>query len=197
MTTSIEDIKKLRSQTGASMASLKAALEQAKGDMAKAVVILRATGASLAAKRVDKEAKAGLVDGYIHMGRVAAIIEVNCETDFVARTDDFKAFVHDSVMQIVATNPSYIGQSDVPASVIAKEKAVYLADQELKTKPKAVQAKVIEGKLAKFFAEVCLVDQPTIKDSAITVSDELAALTAKLGEKIVISRMARFELGGN
>lgn len=196
MAVSVADIKKLRDQTGAGMMAAKGALEEAKGDMAVAVTILRKKGEITAGKRADKVAKAGAVDAYLHLGRVAALVEVNCETDFVARTDDFKNFTHDIVMQIAATNPAYISPADVPKSVIDKEREVYLADVSVKTKPKEVQAKIIDGKLDKFYQEVCLMSQPTIKDPDITVEASLAALVAKLGEKIVISRMVRFELGG-
>lgn len=186
-------VQKLRESSGAGMMDAKAALEEAGGDFDKALTILRKKGQATSAKRADKEAKAGLVEGYVHMNRVGALVELNCETDFVARTDDFKAFAKELTMQIAAAAPLYLDVADVPKAAIDKEKEVYA--EEVKGKPADIADKILAGKLDKFYAEVCLLKQPTIQDNAVSVEEKLSELVAKLGEKIVISRFARFELG--
>ncbi|MEX0668349.1 MAG: translation elongation factor Ts [Candidatus Saccharimonadales bacterium] len=187
------DIKKLRDHTGAGMMDAKAALEEAKGDETKAIDVLRKKGQSKAAKRADRSADAGLIDSYIHMGRVGSMVEINCETDFVAKTDEFKTFIKDVTMQIAATNPEYLSSDDVPKEVIDKEKDIY--SSELKDKPKDVQDKIISGKLEKFYEQVCLYNQPFIKDSDKTIAAYQTELIAKMGENIKIKRFARMELG--
>ncbi|MBI3984190.1 elongation factor Ts [Candidatus Microgenomates bacterium] len=189
----IDQIKQLRDLTGAGMMAAKAALEESAGDLEAAQSLLRQKGQAAAGKRAAKETKAGLVDSYVHLGRVGVLIEVNCETDFVARTDDFKQFVHELALQIAAANPSYIAVDDVPAAEIKKEQAVYAADT--KGKPADVAAKILAGKLEKYYSEVCLLQQPTIQDASQTVEDRLQQLISKLGENIVIKQFARFELG--
>ncbi|MEX0932203.1 MAG: translation elongation factor Ts [Candidatus Saccharimonadales bacterium] len=191
----IEAIKKLRAQTGAGMMDAKGALEEAKGDFDKAIEVLRKKGLAKAAKKSDREAKNGLIESYIHMGRVGTIVEVNCETDFVARTEDFQNLVKDVAMHIAATNPVYLNPEDVPKEVIAKEKEIYAVD--IKDKPKDVATKIIQGKLDKFYEENCLLRQPFIKDEDKSVEEVIKQAIAKLGENIIISRFARFELGEN
>ncbi|MEX0934577.1 MAG: translation elongation factor Ts [Candidatus Saccharimonadales bacterium] len=187
------DIKKLRDKTGAGMMDAKAALEEAKGDEAKAIDVLRKKGQSKAAKRADRSADAGLVEAYIHMGRVGSMVEVNCETDFVAKTDEFKAFVKDVAMQIAAANPEYLTSDDIPKAVVDKEKDIYTS--ELKDKPEEVQEKIVTGKLEKFYEQVCLYNQLFIKDSEKTIAEYQTELIAKMGENIKIKRFARMELG--
>ncbi|HSX14362.1 MAG TPA: translation elongation factor Ts [Candidatus Saccharimonadales bacterium] len=188
------DVKKLRDQTGAGMMAAKEALEAAGGDMEKAIEHLRKAGQASAAKRVDRTASAGLIESYTHAGRIGVLVEVNCETDFVARTDDFKAFVHDIAMQVAATAPDYVRPEDVPAEVIAKEKDIYTAEAG-SGKPKDVLDKIISGKLDKFYASTCLTKQPFIKAPDMTIEALQTDLIAKLGENVVIKRFARYELG--
>lgn len=195
MSGSIENIKKLRAQTGAGMNDAKAALEEAGGDYDKAVDVLRQKGIAKAAKKSEREAKAGLVDSYVHMGRVGALVEINCETDFVAKTPDFKNFVHEIAMQVAAANPLYLNPADVPAEVISKEKQLYKAELKGQKKPASVIDKIVTGKLEKYYQEVCLLNQPSIKEPDKSVQELLTAAITKLGENIIISRFERFELG--
>ncbi len=193
MDVTAKDIKKLRDVTGVGMMDAKKALVEAKGDQDKAMEVLRKKGQAKAEKRAERTAEAGIVDAYVHMGRVGAIVEVNCETDFVARTDDFKQFVRDIAMQVTASNPQYLKPEDIPADVIEKEKGVY--EEELKGKPQNVRDQVIEGKLAKFYEQVCLYNQPFIKDPEKTIEQHQTELIAKIGENIVVSQFSRMELG--
>jgi elongation factor Ts len=193
----LEDVKKLRNMTGAGMMSAKKALEEADGSIDKAVEILRVAGQASAAKKGDRETKNGLIEGYTHGGRIGVLVEVNCETDFVARTPDFKDFAHDIAMHIAAANPEYVSPADVPESLIEKEKQLYRAEMEEQKKPAEVVDKIVEGKLQKFYETVCLTRQPFVKDPDQTVEDLTKALVAKLGENIVIRRFARLELGSN
>ena len=189
----VEDIKKLREETGAGMMKAKEALVATKGDHEKAVLWLREKGEATAAKKADREAKAGLIDSYVHSGRIGVLVEVNCETDFVARTDDFKQFVHDVALHVASANPEYLKPEDVPAEVVEREKGVYR--KEAAGKPEAVQEKIVEGKLNKYYEQVCLLNQPFVKDPDVTVAGLTTALVAKLGENIVIRRFVRVELG--
>lgn len=190
---SIEDIKKLREQTGAGMMKAKEALEASGGDFDKAVVWLREKGEATAAKKADRETRAGLVEGYVHSGRIGVLVEINCETDFVARTEDFKQFARDIAMQVAATNPEYLNPEAVPAEIVEREKGIYRKEAE--GKPEAVEEKIVEGKLAKYYEQVCLVNQPFVKDPDVTVGKLTTNLVAKLGENIVIRRYERMELG--
>jgi len=190
---SIEDIKKLREQTGAGMMKAKEALEASGGDFDKAVVWLREKGEATAAKKADRETRAGLVEGYVHSGRIGVLVEINCETDFVARTEDFKQFARDIAMQVAATNPEYLNPEAVPAEIVEREKGIYR--KEAVGKPEAVAEKIVEGKLAKYYEQVCLVNQPFVKDPDVTVGKLTTNLVAKLGENIVIRRYERMELG--
>jgi len=192
----IDMIKELRAATGAGVLDCKQALEHAQGDFDKAVTYLREKGLAKAAKKVDREAKDGLIGCYVHAGsRIAALIEVNCETDFVARTEEFKQFVHDLAMQVVAARPRYLKPEDIPPEVLEAERQVYLAQMKDQGKPPHILDKIVEGKLRKFYEEVCLLNQPFIKDPDITVQDLVTQMIAKVGENIVIRRFVRYELG--
>jgi elongation factor Ts len=190
-------VKELREATGAGILDCKEALEANGGDFEKAATYLREKGMAAAAKRADREAKEGLIGSYIHAGsRVGALIEVNCETDFVARTDQFQELAHDLAMQVVAAKPSYLTKEDIPAEVLEQEKAVYRAQMADSDKPAEILERIIEGKLQKFYEEACLMEQPFIKDTAIAVSDLVKQKIALLGENIVVRRFVRFEIGG-
>jgi elongation factor Ts len=196
MNISAEDIKKLRELTGAGIMDCKEALKETNGDFEKAIEWLRQKGLSALAKRAEREAKEGLVDSYIHFGgRVGVLIEVNCETDFVARNEEFKKFVHDLAMQIAAQAPLYVSREDVPDEIIEKEKAIYYEQLKDENKPEHVKEKIVQGKLEKFYEQVCLLDQPFIKNQDIKIKDYLGEMAAKLGENIVIRRFVRYVLG--
>ncbi len=190
----VEDVKKLRDQTGAGMMKAKEALENSGGDFDKAVTYLREKGEATAAKKSDREARAGLIEGYVHSGRIGVLVEVNCETDFVARTEDFKTFVRDVAMHVAAASPEYLNPEAVPAEVVESEKAIYR--KEVEGKPAEILEKIVDGKLAKYYEQVCLVNQPFVKDPDITIGKLTTDLIAKLGENIVIRRYERMELGG-
>jgi elongation factor Ts len=189
----IADIKKLRDQTGAGMMDAKKALEEAGGDPEAALTVLRKKGAARAAKRADRDASAGLIEGYVHSGRIGVLVEVNCETDFVARTDDFKAFARDVAMHIAAAAPEYLDAAAVPAEVVAKEREIYAA--EVSGKPADIVTKIVDGKLAKYYETVCLVSQAYVKDPDKTIADYMTEVSAKVGEKVTISRFTRLEMG--
>jgi elongation factor Ts len=193
MTMSVEDIKKLRAQTGAGMMKAKEALEASGGDFDKAVQWLREKGEASAAKKADREARAGLIEGYVHSGRIGVLVEINCETDFVARTEDFKEFARDIAMHVAASNPEYLSPEDVPADVVEREKEIYR--KEVQGKPAEIMEKILEGKLAKYYEQVCLLNQLFVKDPDVTVGKLTTNLVAKLGENIVIRRYSRMELG--
>lgn len=196
MPINVQAVKALRDSTGAGMMDAKAALEEAKGDADKALEILRKKGIAKAGKKADRETTAGLVESYNHMGRVGSMVELACETDFVARTDDYKTLAHDLAMQVAASNPLYTNPADIPKEVIAKESEIFMAEANEQGKPKEVLDKIAAGKLEKYYQEVCLIKQPFIKDPDRSVEDVLTEAIAKLGENIVIRRFARFELGG-
>jgi elongation factor Ts len=190
-------VKELREETGAGVLDCKQALEACNGDFGQAATYLREKGMAAAAKRSTREATEGIVGSYIHAGsRAAALVEVNCETDFVANTDQFQELAHDLAMQVVAAKPLYLTQADVPASLVEEEKSVYRAQMADSGKPEAILDKIVEGKLAKFYEEICLMEQPFIKDTAITVQELVQQHNALLGENIVVRRFARFEIGG-
>lgn len=189
-------IKQLREKTGAGMMDCKAALEQTGGDIEKAIEFLRKKGAATAAKRADKETNQGVVEAYIHAGgRIGAMVELNCETDFVAKTPDFKALAHDIAMQIAAMSPRYIGREEVAKDVIEKEVEIYKSHAQNEGKPANVAEKIAQGRLEKFYQEACLMEQSFIKDSGKTIKDLLDEATAKVGEKISIRRFMRYHLG--
>ena len=190
-------VKELREETGAGVLDCKQALEACNGDFGQAATYLREKGMAAAAKRSTREATEGVIGSYIHAGsRAAALVEVNCETDFVANTDQFQELAHDLAMQVVAAKPLYLTQTDVPASLVEEEKSVYRAQMADSGKPEAILDKIVEGKLAKFYEEICLMEQPFIKDTAITVRELVQQHNALLGENIVVRRFARFEIGG-
>ncbi len=191
----VEDIKKLRDMTGAGMMDAKKALEEAGDDMEKAVEVLRKKGVASAAKKADREARAGVIESYVHGEKIGVLVEINCETDFVARTDDFKQFAHDIAMHIAATNPEYTNPEDVPEEVIEKEKEIYRG--EVEGKPAEIMDKIVAGKLDKYYEGVCLMRQPFVKDPDKSIQELTTELVAKIGENIVIRRFSRLELGGN
>ncbi len=195
MAISIDDIKKLREQTGAGMMAAKKALEEANGDFAKAQEVLRLAGAASAAKKSDRVAAEGVIEGYVHDGRIGVLVEINCETDFVARTEDFKQFAKDVAMQVAATAPEYVRPEDVPADVVDKERELIGKELEQAGKPKEMIDKITEGKLSKFYEQICLVKQPFIKDQDKTIEQLTAELVGKLGENIVIGKVSRMALG--
>lgn len=189
-------VKELRDKTGAGMMDCKKALQEAGGDLAKAEELLRKMGLAAAQKKQGREAGEGLVDAYIHHGgRVGVLIEVNCETDFVARTDDFQQFVHDLALQVAATNPRYVRRDQVPADLLERERALYREQAQAEGKPEHVVDRIVEGKLEKYFEQVCLEDMPFIRDDSVKIKDLVQSMIAKLGENIQIRRFVRFELG--
>jgi elongation factor Ts len=193
-------IKDLRERTGAGMADCKKALTEVGGDMDKAIDYLRAKGLAKAAKKAGREATEGAVVSYIHAGgRIGVLVEINCETDFVARNEDFIAFTKDVAMQIAAMGPAYVRKEEVPADAIEKEKAVLIAkakeDPKMAGKPDAMLAKITEGQITKWMKEICLLDQPFVKNPDQTIEALQQALVAKIGENIKIRRFVRFELG--
>ncbi len=189
-------VKQLRELTGAGMMECKNALIEAGGDLAEAQVVLRKRGIASAAKKASRATKQGLVGSYIHPGaQLGVLVEVNCESDFVARTEEFRQLVHDIAMQVAAADPQYIRREDVPADVLDKEREIQRARALAEGKPEKVVDKIVEGRLGKFFEEVCLYDQPFIKDNTLTVGQLIATKIAKMGENITVSRFVRFKVG--
>lgn len=192
----VQDIQELRNRTGVGMMDCKKALQETNGDMEKAIEFLREKGMAAAAKKSGRIAAEGSIFSYIHLGgRIGVLLEVNCETDFVAREESFIQFGKDIAMHIAAANPQYVSVEDVPASIIEKEKEIATIACKNEGKPDAVIEKIVEGKIAKFLNEVCLLKQPFVKDPDHSVNDCLNELTLKLGEKISIRRFVRYELG--
>lgn len=190
-----EVVKELRAVTGAGVLDCKKALQDSNGDFDKAVEYLKKKGLVAAAKRAERTAKDGMIGHYVHMGgRAAALVEVNCETDFVARTEEFKNLAHDMAMQVVAERPLYLSREDVPPEVLEAKREEYRLQID-PGKPDDVVERIIEGKLEKFYAETCLLEQTFIKDEQMTVKDWIAQLVAKTGENIRIRRFVRYELG--
>ena len=191
-----EQVKQLRDKTGAGMMECKAALTEAKGNMEEAITLLRKRGLAQAAKRAGRATAQGLIGSYIHLGgKIGVLVEVNCETDFVARTDAFQNLVKDIAMHIAAADPKWVRREDVPAEAIEKEKSIYRAQMEGAGKPANVLDKIVEGKLGSFYVQFVLLDQPFVRDDKITVSQLVADATAKTGENITIGRFARFRVG--
>ncbi len=189
-------VKQLREKTGAGFMECKRALEEAHGDMAQAELVLRKRGQALAQKKASRETTEGLVGAYIHQGgKLGVLVEVNCESDFVARTDDFRTLVHDISMQIAATDPRFIRKEDVSPEALAQEREIQRARALGEGKPENLIDKIVEGRLAKFYEEVCLLEQPFVKDNTITVGQLIAAKIAKLGENITVGRFVRFKVG--
>lgn len=189
-------VKELREKTGVGMMDCKKALTETDGDMEKAIDLMREKGLAKAAKRADKVADQGLVESYIHMnGNIGVLIQLNCETDFVARTDDFKAIAKDISMHIAAARPQYISKEDVPADEVEKEKEVLKAQVLNEGKPAHIVDKIVDGKISKFYSEICLLEQSFVKDPEKKISDLISESIAKMGENISIGKFARFELG--
>jgi len=189
-------VKQLRDKTGAGMMECKAALTEAGGDMEAAITLLRKRGLAQAAKRAGRTTAQGTIGSYIHLGgKIGVLVEVNCESDFVARTDDFNSLVKEVGMHIAAASPKWLRREDVPAEEIDKEKAIYRSQMEKEKKPAHVMDKIIEGKLGSFYSQFVLLDQPTIRDDKVTVAQLVAQASAKTGENIQISRFVRFRVG--
>jgi elongation factor Ts len=193
---SAAQVKELREKTGAPMIHCKQALTEAKGDMEQAVVILRKKGVSVAAKKAARVTSEGAVAQYIHAGgKIGVLVEVNCESDFVARTDDFKELVHDIAMHIAASDPKFVRKEDVSTEAYEREKDIFRAQAAASGKPAQVVEKIVAGKMEKFYEEVCLLEQPFIKDQTITIGQLIASKIGKLGENITVRRFARFKVG--
>jgi elongation factor Ts len=197
MAISATDVKKLRDATGAGMMDCKKALSEAGGDFDVAVEGLRKRGVAVARKKDGRQANDGLIDAYIHTGgKLAVLIEVNCETDFVARTPEYKAFVKDLAMQVAAANPLVVNSEDLPSEAVESEKKIYREQALEQGKPEKVVDRIVEGRLKKYYQEVCLLEQPFIKEPEKAVSDLLSEKIAQFGENIIIRRFTRFVLGG-
>ena len=193
---SAAQVKELREKTGAPMMDCKQALTEAKGDMDQAVVVLRKKGVSVAAKKSARVTSEGVVTSYIHAGgKIGVLVEVNCESDFVARTEDFKELVHDVAMHIAASDPKFVRKEDVTKADFEREKEIFLAQAVASGKPQNIAEKMVIGKMEKFYEEVCLLEQPFIKDQAMSISQLIAAKIGKLGENIAVRRFARFKVG--
>ena len=189
-------VKKLRDKTGAGMMDCKIALTESKGDMELAIEYLRKKGAAVAAKRADRETNQGVVEAYIHAGgRIGALVELNCETDFVAKTPGFKQLAHDIAMQVAAMTPQYVSREQIPQTVIEKELEIYKVQAQNEGKPAQFAEKISQGRLEKFYQETVLIEQSFIKDSGKTIKDIIDEETAKVGEKITIRRFLRYHLG--
>lgn len=195
MAVSLDEVKKLKELSGVGLTDAKRALEDANGDFDKALAEMRKKGLTKAEKRTEREASQGVVDSYVHGGRIGVLVEVNCETDFVARTDDFKDLVHDLAMHVAATNPRFISVEDVSAEERDAKAAEFTEKVKNEGKPENMVPQIVEGMLKKHFAELCLMEQPFIKNPDETVGTLVKSAGAKLGENIVVRRMARFELG--
>lgn len=196
MAITAKEVKELRDRTGAGMMECKAALEEASGNMEAAIDILRARGAAKAAKRAAREASEGAIGSYIHMGgKIGVLVEVNCETDFVAKTDQFQQLVRDIAMHIAAANPVAVSREQIPTDEVERERAVYREQMRESGKPEHIWDKIVDGKLEKFFAEAALLEQPFVKNPDQTVGQLITDVSAKTGEKIEVRRFARFALG--
>jgi elongation factor Ts len=189
-------VKDLREKTGAPMMDCRSALTEAKGDIEQAVIVLRKKGMASAAKKASRAANEGAVGTYIHAGgKIGVLVEINCESDFVARTDDFQELMKDIAMHIAATDPRYVRREDVTAEDLDREKEIFRAQAAATGKAAPVVEKIVEGKMSKFYEEVCLLDQPFIKDQTIAIKDMIATKVGKLGENITVRRFARFKVG--
>jgi elongation factor Ts len=189
-------VKQLRERTGAGMMECKSALTETKGDLLEAEVVLRKRGITSAVKKASRSTKQGLIGTYIHHGgQLGVLVEVNCESDFVARTDDFQGLVHDLAMHIAAADPQFIRKEDVTPAALAKEKDIQRARALAEGKPEKIVDKIIEGRLSKFYEEICLYEQPFVKENTLTIDQLIKTKIAKLGENIVVSRFVRFKVG--
>ncbi len=193
-----EKVKELRDKTNAGMMDCKKALKETDGDLEKAIVYLREKGLAVARKRADRAASEGVIHSYIHTGgKLGVMLEVNCETDFVAKTPEFNEFAKNLAMQIAAANPMTIGREDLDAEVVEKEKGILMAQARESGKPENVLEKMVEGRIKKFFGEVCLLEQAYVKNPDMTIQDYLNELRAKTGENIIIRRFTRYQLGAS
>lgn len=195
MAITIDEIKKLKELTGVGLTDAKTALVESDGDFDKALAAMRKKGLTKAEKRGERTAREGLVDAYVHSGRIGVVVEVNCETDFVAKTDEFKTLVHDIALHVSATSPEYISLSDVSETARSEKKAEFVEKAVNDGKPAEMAEKIVEGQLAKYFAEKTLLEQPFIKNPDITVGDLVKEHISKLGENIVVRQIRRIELG--
>jgi elongation factor Ts len=189
-------VKELRDRTGIGMMECKKALEESKGDIDKAITVLRKKGYARAKEKMSREASNGMVGSYIHLnGKIGVLVEVNCESDFVARNEEFQELVRNIAMHIAAANPGYVSSEEIPQEVLEQEKEIIKDQFKDSNKPPEIVEKIVQGKLGKFYQEVCLLDQPYIKDDKVAIKELVASYVAKFGENIKISRFARFELG--
>jgi len=196
MTITAQEVKELRDRTGAGMMDCKKALQETDGDMEAAVDVLRTKGAATAEKRSEKAANEGRIGSYVHFGgKIAVLVEVNCETDFVANTDEFGELARDLAMHVAAADPLAVGPEDIPEEVVERERRVFLKQAQDQGKPEHIQEKIVEGKLRKYFEENTLLNQAFIKDQEKTIQDLIDEATAQMGEKIEVSRFVRFEVG--
>ncbi len=191
-----ELVKKLRDQTGAGMMECKAALQESNGSIEEATTVLRKRGLAQAAKKSGRTANEGQIAAYIHTGgKIGVLLEINCESDFVARTDDFQTLLKEIGMHIAAASPQYVRREDVPAEILERERGIYKAQMESSGKPANVIDKIVEGKLGSFYEQVVLLDQPSVRDPKVTITQMLQAAIAKLGENITVARFVRFKVG--
>ncbi len=195
MTISAELVKELREKTGVGFMECKTALQEAKGDLESAITLLRKKGLASVAKKAGRETKDGLIGSYVHNGKIGVMVEVNCETDFVARNPEFQALVKDIAMHIAASDPRFVRREEVTQEVLAHEREIYRAQARATGKPENVLDKIVEGRMAKFFAETCLLEQPFVKNPDLTVQELIAGHIQKIGENIRVRRFVRFKLG--
>jgi elongation factor Ts len=195
MAISADLVKKLREITGVGFMECKSALEESKGNLDEAVVILRKKGLASLAKKAGRETKEGLIGAYVHNGKIGVMVEVNCESDFVARNSDFQTLVKDLAMHIAASDPRFIRKEDVTEDVLSKEREIYREQARATGKPENILDKMVEGRMAKFYAETCLLEQPFVRDPDVTVQNHIAGYVQKIGENIKVRRFVRYKLG--
>jgi len=195
MNISAELVKELREKTGVGFMECKAALQEAQGNLEEAITVLRKKGLSAGAKKAGRETKDGLIGSYVHNGKIGVLVEINCETDFVARNADFQALAKDVAMHVAASDPRFVRKEDVGDDVLAKEREILMAQARATGKPEDVLAKIVEGRMSKFYSETCLLEQPFVKDPNITVRDHIAMHIQKIGENIQVRRFVRFRVG--
>ncbi len=195
MNITAELVKKLREKTGVGFMECKNALQESGGDIEQAIIILRKKGLSAVAKKASRETKEGLIGTYVHNGKIGVMVEVNCESDFVARNNDFQNLVKDIAMQIAAADPRFVRKEDVTEDILAKERDIYKEQARATRKPENVLDKIVEGRMTKFYAETCLLEQPFVKDTTISVKDHIASHIQKIGENIQVRRFVRYRLG--
>ncbi len=195
MAISAELVKQLREKTGVGFMECKSALQEAKGNLEEAITILRKRGLASATKKAGRETKDGLIGSYVHNGKIGVMVEVNCESDFVARNSDFQTLVKDLAMHIAASDPRFVGKEDVTEDVLAKEREIYKEQARATGKPENVLEKMVEGRMSKFYSETCLLEQPFVKDPSTTVKEHIAAHIQKIGENIQVRRFIRYKLG--